>query len=60
MKIDFGTAGYIEVKKSTESGKVVIISAAVDQDNPKKKNTHIVELTKEQMKELLSDVKDYL
>jgi hypothetical protein len=48
--------GYVEIRKSDESGKVLVIIQAKDSANPLKTITNCVEITVEQYKQLISDV----
>lgn len=59
MKIAFDDKGYeyIEIKPS-ENGVYVVISAK-GTDNPRKTIVNSAELTKEQLLELISDIKLY-
>lgn len=52
MRIDFQDKSYIEVKKSDEEGKILVIVQAKDTENPRKNITNICEITIEQLKEL--------
>ena len=56
MKIEFEDKSYIDLKKSNDSDTIVIIVQAKDFTNPLKKITNTVELTKEQFKQLISDI----
>jgi hypothetical protein len=56
MKISFDDKSYVEVRKSDNPGKmIIIIISAKDHDNPLKKITNAVELTQEEFKKLISD-----
>ncbi len=55
MKIEFDDGSYIEVTKS-DSDKIVIVISAKDHMNPLKKITNAAEVTKEQFKQLISNV----
>lgn len=55
MKITFEDRSYIECYKSSE--KVVIVISAQDHENPLKKTTNAVEITLEQFKSLISEIK---
>ncbi len=57
MKLSFDDKSYVEVKKSTNPGKIIIIISAKDQSNPLKKITNAVEISEEEFKNLISDVK---
>lgn len=54
MKIQFEDKSYIEVKRSNEPGKVLVIISAKDHENPLKKITNAVEITEDQFKQLIS------
>jgi len=56
MRITFEDKSYIEAKKSDNPGKVVVIIAAKDHENPLKKITNAVEITTEEFKKLISDL----
>ncbi len=56
MKITFEDQSYIEIKKSLENDKIIVSIQAKDQGNKLKTTTNIVELTKDQLKSLISDV----
>lgn len=55
MKIQFDDKSYIECTKS-DTGKIVFLIQAKDQQNPLKKITNVVELTNEQFKLLISEI----
>ena len=57
MKIDFEDKSYIEIKKSSEPDKVVILIQAKDSENPLKKITNCVEITTTQFRQLVSEIK---
>lgn len=54
MKITFDDKSYIECRKSND--KIVVIISAQDQNNPLRKVTNAVEITKEEWVKLISDV----
>lgn len=56
MKITFDDKSYIEVRKSDNPDKIIIIISAKDHDNPLKKITNAVEITITEFKKLISDV----
>lgn len=56
MKITFDDKSYIEVRKSGEPGKVIVIISAKDHENALKKITNAVEITTAEFKQLISDV----
>lgn len=55
MKILFDDKSYIECTKS-ESGKIVFVISAKDQENSQKKIINSVELDANQFKQLISDI----
>lgn len=55
MKIQFKDSSYIDCKQ--EDNKIIFIISSKDGNNPLKKITNIVELTKEQYIQLTSDIK---
>ena len=55
-KITFDDNSFIEIKKSNEPGKVLIIIQARDHLNNLKKITNCIEITDEQFKELVSNI----
>lgn len=57
MRILFDDKSYVECRRS-ESGNVILIIQAKDYNNPLKKINNVVELTLEQFKDLISDIKD--
>ncbi len=57
MKVIFEDKSYIEVKRSNEQGKILVIISAKDNDNSLKKITNVVEITDDEFKKLLSDIK---
>lgn len=56
MKITFDDKSYIEVRKSDNPGKMIVIISAKDRDNTLKKITNAVEITTAEFKQLISDV----
>lgn len=52
MKITFEDKSYVEVRKSDEAGKVLVIIGARDVNNPLKNIVNCVELTKEDFEKL--------
>lgn len=56
MKIEFEDKSYIEVVKSSTPNKVVISIQAKDYENPLKKITNSVEITKEQFQSFLDQI----
>lgn len=56
MKIAFDDKSYIEIKK-TDDGKVVIVISAKDGNNNLKKITNAVEVSLDEFKQLISDIK---
>lgn len=57
MKINFEDKSYLEIKNSEKDGHVTIIIQAKDFENPLKKITNIVEITKEQFDEIIKELK---
>lgn len=55
MKITFDDKSHIECYKVGD--KIVISVSARDQDNPRKKITNACELTADEFKQLISDIK---
>lgn len=58
MKIEFDDKSYIEVIKSASPGKIMISIQAKDYENPLKKITNSVEITKAQFQQLLEQLND--
>lgn len=56
MKIQFDDGSFVEIKKSDSPDKLLVIVSAKDHMNPLKKITNAAEITKEQFKQLISDV----
>lgn len=56
MKIEFADKSHVEIKRSSEPGKVLITIQAKDHENNLKKITNCVEVSDEQFKHLISDV----
>ncbi len=56
MKITFEDKSYIEVRKSENPGKVIVIISAKDHDNTLKKITNAVEITTSEFSQLISDI----
>lgn len=56
MKIIFDDKSYVECRKSDFPDKVLLIISAKNKENPLKKITNAVELTKEEFKKLISEV----
>lgn len=56
MKITFDDKSYVEARKSDDPDKIVIIISAKDHNNPLKKITNAVEISKAEFKLLISDV----
>ena len=57
MKIIFDDGSYIECKKSNNSDNIIITIQAKDYVNNFKKITNSVEISLEQFKQLISDIK---
>lgn len=56
MKILFEDKSYIEIKKTDNDGKIMVIISAKNHNNPLKKTTNAVELDIIQFKNLISDL----
>jgi len=56
VKIEFEDKSYIEVTKSDNPGKVIVVISAKDHENPLKRIVNAVEVTVEQFKKLVSEV----
>lgn len=56
MKITFDDKSYVEIRKSDNPGKVVIVISAKDHENSLKKITNAVEIDQSQFKLLISDL----
>lgn len=56
-KIVFEDKSSVEVRKSNEPGKIVISIQATDGSNPLKKIVNSVEITSEEFKSLIKDIK---
>jgi hypothetical protein len=56
MKIKFDDNSSVECKKSDSPDKIWIIIQAKDQSNPLKKIINSIEITKEEFKNLISDI----
>lgn len=57
MKIVFDDKSYISFEKSSEPGKVIITIMAKDQFNNLKNIANSVEITNEQLSQLLTEIK---
>lgn len=57
MKIEFEDKSYIEVNKSIEPGKIIIMIQAKDATNSLKKISNSVEITLAQWQQLINSVK---
>lgn len=56
MRITFEDKSYVEFKKSENQGQVILIISAKDQTNPLKKISNAVEISVEELKELMNGV----
>jgi len=56
MKIEFEDKSYLEITKSDNPGKIVVVISAKDYDNPLKRIVNAVEVTVEQFKKLVTEV----
>lgn len=57
MKIQFTDGSFVECKKSENSDKIVVIISAKDYQNPLKRIDNAVELTLDEFKNLVSEIK---
>lgn len=57
MKIKFDDKSYIMIQESSNSDKITIIISATDSNNQLKKITNAVEITRDEFKLLISDIK---
>lgn len=57
MKLEFEDKSFLEVIKSPNPGKIIISIQAKDYDNPLKKITNSVEITEEQFKQIIANIK---
>lgn len=57
MKIQFDDKSYINCYKSDSPGKVIFVISAKDGADPQKKITNSCEMTAEEFKKLISDIK---
>jgi phosphosulfolactate synthase (CoM biosynthesis protein A) len=57
MKIEFSDKSYIEINRSMEPGKVFVIISARDSKNHLTNIVNAVEITEEQLAELVASVK---
>lgn len=57
MKVEFEDKSYLEIKKSSEPGKIVVLIQAKDGNNLLKKITNSVEITTAQWQQLIADIK---
>jgi tRNA threonylcarbamoyladenosine modification (KEOPS) complex Pcc1 subunit len=56
MKVQFEDKSYIEIKKSNEPDKIIILIQAKDASSPLKKIINSVEITAEQWQQLITDI----
>lgn len=56
MRLTFDDNSYIEIKKSDEPGKVLIVISAKDHLNQLKKISNAVEVTTDEFKKIISDI----
>ncbi len=56
MRITFDDKSYVEMKRSDNPGKFLIIISAKDQENSLKRIINAVEIDKSQLQQLLSDL----
>ncbi len=57
MKITFNDKSYIECRRSDNPGKITIVISAKDQTDPLKKITNAVEISIDDFKKMVPDVK---
>ena len=57
MKITFDDKSFISCEKSNNPGKIIITISAKDGNDALKKITNAVEISMDQFKELIGDVK---
>lgn len=57
MKIVFEDGSYIDIQKSSEPGKVIVTILAKDHMNAMKNIANSVEISKEELKQLVESVK---
>lgn len=57
MKVSFKDGSYIDCQKSIAGDKVIIILSAKDNENPLKRVNNACELTIDEFKQLISDMK---
>ena len=57
MKISFKDSSYINCQKSADGDKIVILLSAKDGTNPLKRINNACELTLDEFKQLISDIK---
>lgn len=55
-KLNFEDKSYLEIKKSAETGDIIIIVSAKDGTNPLKKITNAVEISEKDFRFLISDI----
>jgi nitrate reductase NapAB chaperone NapD len=56
MKILFEDKSYIEIKRSDEPGKILIVVSAKDNQNPLKRITNAAEITEDEFNKLVNEV----
>ena len=57
MKIEFDDKSFVEIKMSDIPGKILIMIQAKDYSNPLKKITNAVDLSMDEFKKLIGDIK---
>ena len=55
MRIDFEDKSYVEIRRSTEPSKLLLLIQARDYSDPMKRITNSVELTEQQLMQLTSE-----
>ena len=56
MKVTFEDKSYLEIKKSEDSNKIVVVISAKDYSNPLKKITNSVEIDMSKFKEMINSI----
>jgi hypothetical protein len=57
MKLVFKDRSYVEIKKSQEPDKVVVIISSRDAERPNVATTNSVEISMKEFQNLISDIK---
>jgi hypothetical protein len=56
MKILFEDKSYIEIRRSDEPGKILVVVSAKDNQNPLKRITNTAEITEDEFNKLVNEV----